>query len=156
MNGGGMIRIMSWICMIFAVSGSFWARGPAVAWSAEAPGLYTMSCGRGIGSPDTVHYGYLCTGTLSAYVGLPVDWEPQARCVGGGWGLSRAEIATGALPPGLTINAKAHIVGIPERAGTWHLQVRFVNVTCAGTSYGDKTQDLHITTEGSSAPKSVP
>jgi hypothetical protein len=115
----------------------------------RAPGLYR---GPGFGS-STENL------TLNAYVGLPVDWTTWANCAGGDWNFSYVEISSGALPPGLRIgnNAKGQtaIVGVPERAGTWHLQVRFNNVTCAGKSYGAQTQVLHITTEGSSAPQRV-
>ena len=94
---------------------------------------------------------------LKAYVGLPVDWGAKARCVGGGWSIKRVEVATGALPPGLRFGGKynTRIVGVPKRAGTWYLRIRFLGVRCAGKYYGDKTQDLAITAQGSSAPRSL-
>jgi hypothetical protein len=106
------------------------------------PGLY--------GSP---YYAY----PLSAKVGLPVDWAPGARCIGGGWH-GAAEVVTGALPPGLTLDnlqTTGHITGVPTRAGTWYLRVRFAELSCADKTYPDSTQDLEIKTEGSSAPQSV-
>lgn len=98
-----------------------------------------------------------CTGNLSALVGIPVDWSTKANCVGGPWYRDRVEIVSGALPPGLSIDPAQnyHIVGVPRRAGTWHLRIRMLNVRCAGKTYGDFTQDLHITTKGSSAPGRV-
>ena len=152
MNGKGMIRIMSGICIVFAVSVSFFSHGPAVASDHQGPGLYWWG-----------RVGFECYNSqdcggmkkLKAYVGLPVEWKPKARCVGGGWNFNRVEVATGAFPSGLRINSKSHIVGVPKRAGTWYLRVRFVGVTCAKMHYGDKTQDLAITAEGSAAPRSL-
>lgn len=111
----------------------------------QAPGLY-----RGV-------YMETRSGNLNANVGLPVDWSMRARCVGGSWNLSRVAIVTGALPPGLRIDPSSmNIVGVPTRAGTWHLRLRYTGVTCAGKSYKGNTQDLHITTKGSSAPRRIP
>jgi hypothetical protein len=119
---------------------------------ARQPGLYW---GPGFGCPG----GNCYDTTLTAYVGLPVEWTAWASCHPQGWNLSHAEISSGALPPGLYIGNNAQgnaaILGVPERAGTWHLQVRFHGVTCAGGTFNPITQTLHITTEGSSAPQRV-
>lgn len=122
-------------------------RDPSDPRRGQKPGLY--------GSP----YFGSSDGNLFANVGLPVEWTARAPCRGGDWNMSRVEIATGALPPGLRIGSTSQgstaIIGVPERAGTWHLRIRFVGITCAGNSYNDYTQDLHIKTEGSSVPRPV-
>jgi hypothetical protein len=92
---------------------------------------------------------------INGKVGLPLDVNSVATCEGGGWN-ARIEIVSGALPPGLTLyQEKLGIRGVPTRAGTWYLRVRWSGLTCAGKSYDDVTQDLAIVTEGSSAPSSV-
>ena len=121
--------------------------------TSRPPGLYD---GPGFGCPSSIS----CDNTtLGAYVGIPVTWETFAGCRGGRWSYRSVEISSGALPPGLRIGVDSKgetaIVGVPERAGTWHLQMRFDGVTCAGESYGSQTQTLHITTVGSSAPRQV-
>jgi len=136
-----------------AILVTFLGYGPtarqAHAWKHQGPGLY--------GAIGYECYYSPCTGKLSGKVGLPVKWSASANCTGGGWSMKRVEVATGALPPGLRFGGKGNtrIVGVPKRAGTWYLRVRFVGVKCAGKSYGDETQDLKITTEGSSAPRSL-
>lgn len=143
----GRIGVAVAISIFIALSGY----GPMVpraqAWEHDGPGWYG----------DMGYECYdadWCTGELHGYVGLPVEWKPKAHCVGGGWNFERVEIVTGGLPPGLTFE-DGNIVGVPARAGTWHLRVKFVGMECAGSYYGDHTQDLHITTEGSSSPGSV-
>ena len=149
MNQGVTIKFYGRICAAVAILVAFLGIGPmapeAQAWKHKGPGKYGQM---GYECYD-VNY---CRGNLSAKVGLPVDWSVRAHCSGGDWNFKRAEIVTGALPPGLRID-KHNIVGVPERAGTWYLRVRFVGVNCAGGFYGDQTQNLKIITEGSSAPR---
>ncbi len=139
----GTTRSLAIILASFAlVVGGFGGASKA----AREPGLY-----------GGVHYvEWLEDGKIAANVGLPVNWGIYASCVGGNWTFSRAEIVSGVLPPGMRIDpSNYHIVGVPTRAGTWHLRVKFINVRCAGNYYKDNTQDLHITTKGSSAPRRV-
>jgi hypothetical protein len=92
---------------------------------------------------------------INGKVGLPVDVTSLATCEGGGWN-ANLEIVSGALPPGLSLyQEKLGIRGVPTRAGTWYLRVRWTGISCAGKSYDPVTQDLSIITEGSSAPSSV-
>ena len=149
MNTLGTTRSLAVVLASFALVGC--GMGAQSQNKPEEPGLYWY------GKVGYECYSINCSGLLNANVGLPVDWSPRARCVGGGWNFTRAEIVSGALPPGLRIDPSSlHIVGVPKRAGTWHLRVRFVNVRCANMTYGSKTQDLHITTKGSSAPRRIP
>ncbi len=120
----------------------------ARAWEHEGPGWY------GEIGYDCYDASY-CAGNLKAFVGLPVEWNVKAHCAGGSWYMERTEIATGSLPPGLYINDDDQIVGVPERAGNWHLRIRIVGFECGGNYWDELTHDLHITTEGSSAPRSV-
>ena len=151
MNQGKTIKFYGLICVAVAILVAFLGIGPmapqAQAWEHTGPGWY------GDIGYECYDVSY-CRGELHAYVGLAVDWSARAHCTGGDWSMERVEIVTGALPPGLSISG-IHIVGVPTRAGTWHLQVRFVEIECAGKYYGDETQTLAITTEGSSAPQSV-
>ena len=134
------------LTVILASSVLVGCMGAAPAPPPQSPGLY-----------GGVYY-YTRSGNLTANVGLPVNWMPLARCVGGKWSRRGVTIVSGELPPGLRIDPaqNSHIVGVPKRAGTWHLRVSFNDVRCAGKDYGDKTQDLHITTRGSSAPRRIP
>jgi hypothetical protein len=137
---------------VLSFLGVYGLAAPQVWAKDQGPGLYWWG-----------KIGYECYNSqdcggikkLKAFVGLPVTWKPKARCVGGKWNFKRVQVATGALPPGLRLDNKDHIVGVAQRAGTWYLRIKFTGVTCAGKFYGDKTQDLAITTEGSSAPRSV-
>ncbi len=140
-------RIGAVVAVLIALSGYGPMVPQAQAWEHEGAGWYGNM---GFECYDASY----CTGDLQGYVGLPVEWSPLAHCTGGDWYIDATEIVTGALPPGLYID-DGNIVGVPERAGTWHLRVQFVNMNCAGTYYGDHTQDIHITTEGSSAPRSL-
>jgi hypothetical protein len=118
---------------------------PARGSTQRQPGLYS---GPG--------FGYNYSGEISGKVGLPLDARSQARCEGSGWSADRLEVLTGALPPGLSFRqSDLAITGVPTRGGTWYLRVQWTNVRCAGNSYGNKTQDLSIKTEGSSAPQTV-
>ncbi len=136
MNGSRTIGIIC-ICMIFAAWGSILERGPAVAGSHQGSGLYW----RGKVGFECYSSRSCSDMSLSAYVGLPVNWEAKGRCVGGSWSYEDVTVDTGALPPGLRLFAPdehlrrpppgfppvyPRIKGVPTRAGTWHLRVRFV------------------------------
>ena len=155
MNQGKNIKLYGLNCVAVAIVATVLGYGPmspqAQASKHQGPGLY--------GVVGYECYSGSCRGMrkLKAYVGLPVKWGPKAPCRGGGWSMKRVEVATGALPPGLRFGGKNNnrIVGVPKRAGTWYLRVRFVGIKCAGKYYKDTTQDLQITAEGSSAPRSL-
>ena len=155
MNQGGTIKFYGRTCVAVVILVAFLGLGPlapqAQAWKHEGPGLY--------GGVAYECHQIPCYGIkkLKGFVGLPVKWAAIAYCSGGKWDMRRVEVVTGALPPGLRIGGKynARIVGVPKRAGTWYLQVRFVGVKCAGQSYGNITQKLAITTTGSTAPRSL-
>ena len=127
-----------------------------IAGRAEAVGYPSLGCGD-THCPDV---------SFHAYVGVPFDSGGPLtnEVVCQSWNYRDAAVASGALPPGLALIRKGdghHIVGTAERAGTWHLTVKFVGITCrtpGGQTFsdGERTQVLHITAEGSSAPRSVP
>src|SRR5262249_17841062 len=89
---------------------------------------------------------------LEGKVGLPFEAVVTGRCRGS-W-TTQVAIASGALPPGLRLEGFA-IRGVPERAGTWYLQIRFFDTNCLGRPVPDVIQTLKITTEGSSAPRGL-
>lgn len=148
------------------------AIGFVAAWSAALAGSFQIPGGQveveiGFGSRGERN---LNDTSLQAHVGLPVNWKVWGKCTyyitgrrvewTGFSSSGYAEVASGALPPGLRIGQDDQgayaIVGVPERAGTWHLQIRFVGATCRdGRWSGDNIQTLHITTEGSSSPRRV-
>lgn len=153
-------RIIILLSIYMIIAGLGW--GTPI--QAEEPGLYS---GPGYGwtysGDDVDDRGRLIKGyyyysrELHGFVGLPFEEKPTAKCVGGGWRFtSPVQIETGALPPGLYIDEAGRITGVPERAGTWYLRVRWDGVECAGKTYSGSYQNLKIITSGSSAPRSLP
>jgi hypothetical protein len=59
------------------------------------------------------------------------------------WTITGARVTTGALPAGLTLEDGA-ISGTPEDAGSYHAQITFSGVTCAGKELADQTVDVAI------------
>ncbi len=113
-----------------------------------------------VGKPG-LYSGPNFAGVFNARVGLPVDWGSTANCRGpdgrsATWNFDHLEVVQpgGGLPPGLRIENR-RIVGIPTRAGTWNLRLRFAGIKCNNSSYNDEIQTMQIITEGSSAPSSV-
>jgi hypothetical protein len=58
--------------------------------------------------------------------------------------MSRASVAKGELPPGLTLEDGV-IAGVPTRPGTFKATIELVNLTCAGKPYPGQTIDVLIT-----------
>lgn len=135
----GLLVAINLSIIVFGFSGGAEA-------ASKRPGLYRWP-GYGNGRNEY-------ESTLKGYVGLPFSKPARARCVGGRWSSEGVRIVTGALPPGLRFS-HSKIEGVPTRAGTWHLSIKFLNVRCAGKIYHPKPHILHITTEGSSAPRRV-
>ena len=52
-------------------------------------------------------------------------------------------MTTGELPPGLAIEDGA-ITGTPKTPGSYHVQITFSGVTCAGKEIADPTIDVAI------------
>ena len=98
---------------------------------------------------------------LHGKVGLPFDEGMRAKCIGSSgetitwYFTSPVRIETGVLPLGLDIDENGRITGVPERAGTWYLQIGWDGVSCAGMNYKGSYLKLKIVTEGSSVPKSL-
>lgn len=86
-----------------------------------------------------------------ATVGLPYSIDAVIFCEGGDVN-ANAEIATGALPPGLQFVGKLSITGVPTLAGDWSFTVRYSNITCAGHQAPDQTIAVHVIVTGSSLP----
>jgi hypothetical protein len=90
---------------------------------------------------------------MDGKVGLPFEERSSARCKAG-W-TAKARVVSGALPPGLRIGEDLSIVGVPERAGVWYLQVQHYDIQCGGRPVNSVVQTLAIHTVGSSAPRPV-
>ena len=60
------------------------------------------------------------------------------------WAASGARVASGELPPGLSIEDAA-IGGVPTKAGTYSAKIVVTAVTCAGKPQPDQTVDVTIT-----------
>lgn len=104
---------------------------------ADKPGLYD--------GPAYLYRG----GPAHGAVGLPFYGRPIADCRGGTWS-AVAALATGALPPGLTLNSDDTITGVPTMAGDWYFSVRFTNIVCAGKNYADQSENVNVKVAGSS------
>ena len=59
------------------------------------------------------------------------------------WATTGAQVESGALPPGLAIEDGA-INGVPAKAGTYHAQIAFAGVTCAGKQQPDQHVDVTL------------
>ena len=60
------------------------------------------------------------------------------------WAITGARVASGELPPGVTIEDGA-ITGTPSKPGAYHAQIVLTGVTCAGKDLADQTIDVAIT-----------
>jgi hypothetical protein len=52
------------------------------------------------------------------------------------WAITGARVASGELPPGVSIEDGA-LTGTPAKAGSYHAQVTFTGITCAGKELVD-------------------
>ena len=82
-------------------------------------------------------------------VGKHFQAKPSAECKydngnDARWAASGAKVASGDLPPGLTIEDAA-IAGIPTKAGSYHVKLTVSGVTCAGKTLPDQDVDVAIT-----------
>jgi hypothetical protein len=92
------------------------------------------------------------TPDINGEVGHPLGIRgPNARCVPGGNWSSLGTIASGTLPPGLTMDPRSFDMGgIPRERGHWIVKVKLDNIVCNGSSYKGFDQELrfHITGSG--------
>lgn len=129
---------MKSILSVILAAASVTAAGCMAATKApDKPGLYN--------GPAYLLQG----GSLYGAVGLPFQARPIADCREGNWS-ARAELATGALPPGLTLNSDDTITGVPTMAGDWYFSVRYVDVVCAGKTYVEQRENVNVKVAGSS------
>lgn len=59
------------------------------------------------------------------------------------WAITGARVASGELPPGVSIEDGA-LTGTPTKAGAYHAQIVFSGVMCAGKDLADQTIDVAI------------
>jgi hypothetical protein len=80
--------------------------------------------------------------------------KPEARCTyedtgrEARWTISGARLASGELPPGLTLEDGV-IGGVPKQAGNFHAKIEFATVTCAGKTLEGQTVDVDISVTSS-------
>jgi hypothetical protein len=123
-RGGRVIRAL--IALAFAACGG----------AQRAPNeLYV----RGVSYPDLA----------VAQVGKTFHAAPAARCEYGDgrpseWATTGAQIETGALPPGLSLDDGA-IVGTPKTAGDYRATIVFHGVACGGKPFADQRATVHLT-----------
>jgi hypothetical protein len=115
------------------------------------------ACARGAGAGGGADLSFAisypdapATGTRARH-GKRFYAKPEARCFYDNgrearWTMSGARVASGELPPGLTLEDGV-IGGIPTRSGTYRFHIELSGVTCAGTSYGDQGVDVQITAQ---------
>ena len=69
----------------------------------------------------------------------------RARSADGArWTMGGAKVASGELPPGLTLE-DGQIGGVPKQAGSYQFRIEFSNVMCAGKPYDGHAVDVSIT-----------
>ena len=117
------------------------ASTPLAQQQREEPGLYNL-----VGWND-----YLSD--INGEVGHPLSVSaPTARCApSGNWTTSGGYVASGTLPPGLTMaTSPPYISGIPRERGHWIVRMKVDTVMCNGLSYKGIDQELrfHITGSG--------
>jgi|SRR6185436_1177481 len=114
--------------------------------------------GRGAGpqgdSPASfrVFYPDAPAGGFKAKVGKRFNVKPVAQCTydnghDARWSITGARVASGSLPPGLSIEDGA-IGGVPAEAGEWTLTVKFAGASCAGKAHEALTIDVKIVVAG--------
>ncbi|HTR55709.1 MAG TPA: hypothetical protein VMJ10_33765 [Kofleriaceae bacterium] len=85
----------------------------------------------------------------SAHVGKHFQVQPTATCRyedgrDARWATTGARVESGQLPPGIAIEDGA-LNGVPTRPGTFHAQLVFAGVTCAGKQLGDQHVAVTVT-----------
>lgn len=72
---------------------------------------------------------------VDGQVGYPLTVQaPGANCPSGGW-TANVDIASGTLPPGLTLSSHFAISGIPTARGHWIVVFRMKDLMCGGRHY---------------------
>ena len=84
----------------------------------------------------------------AAHVGHAFHAAPAARCEYGDgrpsqWGTRGAQVESGALPPGLSLDDGA-IVGTPKTAGEFTATIVFHGVACGGRPFADQRATVHL------------
>jgi len=87
--------------------------------------------------------------SAGATLGQHFNAKPEGHCnYANGrearWTMSGAKVVSGALPPGLDLEAGV-IGGVPTEAGTFTAHIEFFGVTCAGKPYDGQAVDVSIT-----------
>jgi hypothetical protein len=129
-----------------------------VAAAATAVAAFLMACASSGGGEEERSPGmYNLTGWNSW--GADVNGEvghrlyvagPTALCHPSRNWTADSRVASGQLPPGMTLNKSDNIEGVPTERGHWIVTLELDNVTCQGSSYKGITQELrfHITGSG--------
>lgn len=120
---------------------------------AQADGAY-FTAPQFIGPCTGYNIDGVCAGALSATVGLPFKAYLSANCGVGDdyhqhWSAT-VSVATGKLPPGLTMDDAGNITGVPEKAGDWNFSVALTDVVCMGQSFPDVPLNVRFIITGSS------
>jgi hypothetical protein len=88
---------------------------------------------------------------FKAKVGKQFFIKPVAQCVYGNgrdarWSMTGAKLATGKLPPGLTLE-EGKISGTPVEAGTFPVVIEFDGVVCGGTKQTNQRVEITIVSQ---------
>lgn len=115
--------------------------GLLLAGCAHQAGANGGPAGFSIAYPDAV--------SATAKIGKRFYAKPIASCrYDNGreahWAMSGARVASGELPPGLTLEDGV-IGGVPKTAGTYQAHVELSGVVCAGKPYEGQGVDVAIT-----------
>ncbi|HEX8925291.1 MAG TPA: hypothetical protein VF786_05835 [Terriglobales bacterium] len=108
----------------------------------DPPGLYSLSGWQG------VRYDVDINGEVGHQLYVS---NPTARCEPSRHWSGDAQIVSGALPSGLSMDySTMRISGIPTERGHWIVKMKLSNVQCGGSYYEGFTQELrfHITGTG--------
>jgi hypothetical protein len=97
----------------------------------------------------SINYPDASVTSTPAKVGQRFSAKPAGRCfhddgTEGRWAMSGANVTSGELPPGLTLEV-GEIAGVPTTAGTFKATIELAEVTCAGKPYPGQTVDILIT-----------
>jgi hypothetical protein len=111
--------------------------------------LAVVACTPRGGGAETFGVSYPDATSGRAKLGARFSAKPSARCLRDDgsearWAITGARVASGALPPGITIE-DGELAGTPTRAGDFSARLVISGITCAGKSYPDQTLDVHVT-----------
>jgi hypothetical protein len=112
--------------------------------------VFATACGAKGGGDATfkVFYPDPPADGFKAKVGKKFFMKPVAQCVYSNgrdarWSMTGARLATGKLPPGLTLE-EGKISGTPVEAGSFSFAIEFTGVSCAGDKRGSQTVEVTI------------